>query len=367
MFTEIDIDKVCIEGKCSILDAVTLMNHKHLGIVLVVDSNRKLLGTITDGDVRRALLAKMDLNQSVMKLLDTKVGSRFESPVAALVGQSDAVYLEVMKKHKIYHLPLVDEAGCVARLVTLNDLVPDRLLPVKAVVMAGGKGTRLRPLTENLPKPMLPVGDQPLLELIIEQLREAGIHRVNVTTHYKPEKITEYFGDGSTFGVELNYVSEGQPLGTAGALGLMDVPQEPVLLINGDVLTQVDFRAMLIYHQEHGAEITVAVRKYDLEVPYGVIECEGPIVRRLKEKPLMSFFVNAGIYLLQPSVYNYITNGEHLDMTDLIQRLLDAGRSVVSFPVLEYWMDIGQLEDYEQAQQDIKEFKSQRDSRGGRL
>jgi NDP-sugar pyrophosphorylase family protein len=176
-------------------------------------------------------------------------------------------------------------------------------------------------------------------------------------THYKSEKIVGYFGDGRAFGVELNYVNEEQPLGTGGALGLMPVPQEPLLVINGDILTQVDFRAMLAYHQEYQADMTVAVRRYEMQVPYGVIECEGPNVRRLQEKPQWGFLVNAGIYLLEPLVYQYIPNGERFNMTDLIQWLLDAGRTVVSFPIHEYWLDIGLHADYAQAQEDIAEGK----------
>jgi len=219
--------------------------------------------------------------------------------------------------------------------------------------MAGGLGTRLRPLTEDLPKPMLLVGGKPLIERVIEQLWLAGIRRVNLTTHYKPEKIIEHFGDGSTFGIELNYVNEEHPLGTGGALGLMPMPSQPLLVINGDILTQVNFRAMHAFHQEQKADLTVAVRRYEIQVPYGVIECEGARVRRLQEKPQVGFLVNAGIYLLEPSVYQFIPQNTSFNMTDLIQWLLDAGRTVVSFPVHEYWLDIGQPADYAQAQSDV--------------
>lgn len=355
MIDEADIAKVCVGRDHSIRDGVANMNQNRLGIVLVVDQRRKLLSTITDGDVRRGLMADVDLQAPISVLMDRKVGLAFERPVTAFSGRPSAEYMEVMKKNKIFYLPLVDEERRVTGLLTVGDLIDDQTIPLQAVIMAGGEGTRLRPLTEHLPKPMLPVGNQPLLELLIEQLSDSGIHKVNITTHYKPEKIAEYFGDGSTFGVELNYVSEERPLGTAGALGLMEEVDEPVLVINGDILTKINFCAMLAYHREHQGDMTVAVRKYDLEVPYGVIECEGSSIRQLREKPLMSFFVNAGIYLLEPSVNRFITNGERLDMTDLIQRLLDAGRPVVSFPVLEYWLDIGQLADYEQAQEDVRE------------
>ena len=224
--------------------------------------------------------------------------------------------------------------------------------------MAGGKGSRMRPLTEEVPKPMLPVGDQPLVEIILHQLRDAGVKRVHMTTHHKSEKIYKYFGDGSDFGVELSYVSEDRPLGTAGGLGLMKAPEETLLVINGDILTEVDFRAMVAYHREQRADLTIAVREFDLQVPYGVVECEGAVVRHLREKPLLKFFVNAGIYLLEPVVHRYIPNGQRFDMTDLIQDLIDQGRSVASFPVLEYWLDIGEPLDYERAQRYMKNKKS---------
>lgn len=355
-----DFSNLCITPDNSIRRAVACIDRNEKGIVLITDQERRLLGTITDGDIRRAILAGQGLDAPVSELLARKVSSPYPQPVTAPVGTERAVLLQLMQECDVRQVPLLDADDRVAGLITLDELLPDKVLPLQAVIMAGGSGTRLRPLTEDLPKPMLPVGDRPLLELIIEQLREAGIRQVNITTHYKAEKIIEHFGDGSAFGVELNYVSEDHPLGTAGALGLMEMSQEPLLVINGDILTRVDLRAMLAYHQEHGADLTVAVRQYDLQVPYGVIECNGPVVQRLSEKPLLSFFVNAGIYLLQPSVYHYIPNGERLDMTDLIQLLLEEGRPVVSFPILEYWLDIGQLADYEQAQKDVEDGRMER-------
>jgi len=259
----------------------------------------------------------------------------------------------MMNKYTVRQIPLLDNTGRVVKMALLSDLVKEVQLPLTAVVMAGGYGNRLRPLTKDLPKPMLPVGDRPLLELIIEQLRQSGIQRVNITTHYRAEDIIKHFGDGKSFGVEIKYVTEDRPLGTAGALGLMEAPNEPLLVVNGDVLTRVDFRAMLVYHRENHADLTVAVRRYDWQMPYGIIECEGPRVRQVREKPLFGFLVNAGIYLLEPSVRHYIPKGR-FDMTDLIKRILKDGRPVVGFPIIEYWLDIGQPEDYEQAQKDIK-------------
>lgn len=354
MITEAQLERLCISSNNSIREAVTCIDLNIQGIALVVDSERRLLGTVVDGDVRRAMLAGIDLGDPVSLILARKAESTYPKPVTAPVGVDPEVLLQLMRERIVRQIPLLDNGGRVIGLVTWDDLVPARMLPLQAVIMAGGLGTRLRPLTEDLPKPMLPIGGRPLMELIIEQLREAGVRYVNVTTHYKPEKIMEHFGDGRSFGIEVNYVDENQPLGTGGALGLMPAPQEPLLVINGDILTQVNFRAMLAYHQEQRAEMTVAVRQYSLQVPYGVIECEGGRVCGLREKPQLSFLVNAGIYLLEPSVYNYIPNGQPFNMTDLIQWLLDAGRLVVGFPVHEYWLDIGQHADYTQAQGDVK-------------
>jgi dTDP-glucose pyrophosphorylase len=324
------------------------------GIALVVDQERRLLGTITDGDIRRAILAGTDLESPVSVLLAKKISSQYPKPVTALPETDRKTLIALMQEHVLRQIPILDNDGRVVDLVMMDDLIPTQNLPLQAVIMAGGSGTRLRPLTEDMPKPMLPLGGKPLMELVIEQLRQVGIRRVNITTHYKPEIISNHFGDGSSFGVELNYVNEDKPLGTGGALGLIDAPTETMLVINGDILTQVDFRAMLAYHQEHRAVMTVAVRQYDIKVPYGVIECEGSRVATLKEKPQMHLLVNAGVYLLEPTVYEFIPKRKHFNMTDLIQWLLDSDRIVVSFPIIEYWLDIGQLVDYAKAQNDVE-------------
>ncbi len=355
-----DLTSLCVSPDSTIRDAMSCMDCTRLGIVLVVDDDRRLMGTITDGDMRRAVLANTDLTQSIDALLARKTGTRYARPITAPVNADRSTYLNLLKRHSIMQLPLVDGEERVVGLVTLDEFLPDREVPLRAVVMAGGEGSRMRPFTEDVPKPMLPLGDQPLMEIIIQQLRDAGIKHVNVTTHYKSEKITEHFGDGRNFGVEIAYVTEDRPLGTAGALGLMEVPKETILVINGDILTQVDFRAMLAFHQEYRGDLTMAVREYDVRVPFGVVECQGASVARLTEKPLLKFFVNAGIYLLEPMVYRYIPNGQRFDMTDLIQRLLDEGRRVVSFPIREYWLDIGLPDDYLKAQIDVKSGKSSR-------
>lgn len=348
-----DLDLLCIAADARIRDALALIDRNRHGIVLAVTPERRLIATVTDGDLRRAILAGNGLDAPLSDVLDAK---RTHTPITAPLGGDHVTFLALMREKTIRQLPLLDADGCVAGLVTAEDLLPP-VAQVQAVIMAGGFGKRLRPLTDSLPKPMLPVGDKPVMELIINQLRGAGIHTVNVTTHFAPEKITEYFGDGGAFGVDLRYVSENSPLGTAGALQLLEQKHEPLLVINGDILTQVDFRAMHAYHREHHAVVTVGVRQYEFQVPYGVVRSDGVTVQAIDEKPVYNFFINAGIYLLEPSVHEFIGSGERLDMTDLIRKLVEAGRTVVSFPIVEYWLDIGQHADYQQAQQDMQSGK----------
>ena len=348
-----DFSNLFIGLEHSIREAAVALDRSARGIVLVVDEEKTLLNTITDGDIRRAMLAGVNLDRPITELLQRKQDSPYRTPVTAPAETDRTVLLQMMQERNVRQIPLLDEKGRVLDLVTLSELLPDEVLPIEAVIMAGGYGKRLMPLTKELPKPMLPIGDRPLMQVMIEQLRQAGIRRVNVMTHYQRDKIADYFGDGKAFGVELSYVAEDRPLGTAGGLGLMKAPSEPILVVNGDILTRVDFRAMLAYHRDHKADITVAVRQYDVQLPYGVLECENHQVRKVREKPLLSFFVNAGIYLIEPSIHSYIPNDTSFDMTDLIQRLLDEGRPVVSFPILEYWLDIGQADHYHQAQADV--------------
>jgi dTDP-glucose pyrophosphorylase len=348
-----DISQFVIPAAATIGQVMTCIDRNTKGIALVVDADGRLLNTVTDGDIRRSILAGVKLDAPLAALLERKRAVSRATPVTALAGSSAPELLRVMQEHHIRHLPLVDGAGRAVELATLDELLPSEQLPLQAVIMAGGAGTRLRPLTQDLPKPMLPVGGRPMLEHVIEQLRGAGINRVNITTHYKREVIENHFGDGHGFGVEVSYVKETQPLGTAGALGLMDSPKEPLLVVNGDILTRVDFRAMLRFHREHQADLTVAVRQYDVNVPFGVIETNGERVTKVVEKPVLNFFVNAGIYLLEPCVHQFIPNGQRYDMTELIQHLVAQGRRVVSFPVLEYWLDIGQHADYVAAQSQV--------------
>ncbi|MCX6641685.1 MAG: nucleotidyltransferase family protein [bacterium] len=348
-----DLEKYLAPPDASIRSVMACIDRNTKGIALIVDQERRLIGTITDGDVRRAILTGVNLDASVSGLLDAKSDLRYRRPITADYDASTDELFKVMHQHRIRQLPILDSQQHVLDLVTIDDLLPENGLPLQAVIMAGGFGTRLHPLTEDLPKPMLPVGDRPLLQRTIEHLRDAGIRKVQVSTHYLQEKITDYFGDGKAFGVELNYLFEDHPMGTAGALGLMDKIDEPLLVINGDILTQIDYRAMLDFHLQNFADMTVAVRQYEFKVPYGVVETEGVRVTRILEKPVVKNFVNAGIYLLSPEVQKCIPDTAHYDMPELIGYLISQGNLVISFPVREYWIDIGEFKEYRQAQTDV--------------
>jgi len=349
-----DLTNILVNPNNSIRQTAILINLNRKGIVLVVNNKKQLLGTITDGDIRRSIIESIDLDSPVSVILRRKAELSFPSPVTAVFGTEGEALLKIMRDHTIHQIPLLDSEGQVLGLAIMDDLLLSEAPQMQAVIMAGGLGTRLRPLTEELPKPMLPLDGKPLMEHMIEKLRQVGIRRVNITTRYKSERIEEYFGDGKTFGIELCYFNEDQPLGTGGSLGLIKVPTEPMLVINGDIFTQVDFKAMLAFHQENRADMTVSVHQYGMQVPYGVVECEGTHILSISEKPQIHFLVNAGIYIIEPIVYQYIPNDDHFNMTDLIRWLLNAGRNVISFPIFEYWLDIGQPADYEQAQNDMQ-------------
>lgn len=347
------VEEAMVDLNVPVRQVMRKINLSGFGIAVVVDDCEKVIATVTDGDIRRAILGNIDLDLPIQTLLDQQIHSR-GNPIVALEGTDQSELLEMMRYHSVRQIPLIDQNGCLVDIAVLNALISEQELPITAVVMAGGYGTRLRPLTEQLPKPMLPVGDKPLLELIIQQLSRSGIHRVNLTTHYKADKIIEYFGNGRNFGVDISYVEEDEPLGTAGSLSLLEDSDLPVLVINGDILTKVDFRAMLEFHAEHVADMTVAVRQHEFLIPYGVVDTNGSHVNSITEKPVMRHLINAGMYLLGREALKFIPIGEPYTMPELISKLITEGKSVISFPVEEYWLDIGHQADYAQAQEDAK-------------
>ncbi len=339
-------------------DVLTVIDKNGEGVALVVSAERELLGIVTDGDIRRGILAQLDFKEPVSAFLAHKTQVIGKKPLAAPADLSAPDIARLMEVRLVRHLPLLDDEQKIAGLALRRDPAKMRHLPLRAVVMAGGFGSRLRPFTEDTPKPLLPVGDKPVIERTIEQLRNAGVYRVSITTHYHAEKIEEHFGDGRAFGIDLSYTHETEPLGTAGALAGLRGGGDPLLVINGDILTAVDYGAMLDFHREHEATITVGVRKYEMSVPFGVLDVEGAAVTGLREKPSYSLFINAGIYLLEPSVLDLIPEKKRSDMTELIQSVLDSGTGkVISFPIHEYWIDIGQLQDYMRAQADAASGK----------
>jgi dTDP-glucose pyrophosphorylase len=336
-----------IDPGATITEAVQRLDVAGTGALLLGDSSGRLYGLLTDGDVRRALLRGVSFGLPCSSIATP-------DPVCVQEGTLGPEALRVMNESEVNHLPVVDAAGNLTGLLLRRDLVREDTVAISAVIMAGGFGSRLRPLTDQIPKPMLPVGDRPLLERTIARLRDSGIRTVNVTTHHLADQIKSHFGDGEAMGVDIHYVSEERPLGTCGGLRLVEELKEPVLVINGDILTGVNFGDLVGFHRKVGADATVCVRKYEVQVPYGVVEVDGTWLRGVKEKPSVGFFVNAGIYLLEPTVQRFIPEGERFDMTDLIARLLAEGRPVATFPIVEYWLDVGQPADYAQAQRDVE-------------
>ncbi len=349
-----NIASLCIPPDASIRQAMELVDRHGTGIVLVVDREGRLTATVTDGDVRRAILGGHGLSDPVTVLADYS-GRGSPIPLTAPEGTSTAALLEMMTESGVHQMPLVDREGRVVDLALLKQLSREPPLPMSAVIMAGGYGRRLLPLTEDCPKPMLPVGGRPLLEITLERLRRSGIRSVNITTHYLARQISDHFGDGSRFGMDIRYVEESRPLGTAGALALLDRCTEPLLVINGDVVTDLDFGAMRRFHAEHEAAATIAVAQHQFQISYGVVEHDGPYARRVVEKPVMRHLVNAGIYLIEPDAQAYVPRDALFNMTDLIDRMIEAGERVVVFPVREYWIDVGQPGDYHRVQRDVSD------------
>ena len=344
------LDRVVISPTASISEAMAQLDKAGTGALVLCEDGNKLYGILTDGDIRRAVLRGVALDSACDHIAN-------RNPATAQVTISATSALHLMNKNDIHHLPVIDAENNIVDLILRHDIVAEVKSNLSAVIMAGGYGKRLLPLTEHVPKPMLPVGERPLLERTIEQLRRSGIREISLITHYLSESIEQHFGDGRSFGVRLNYVQEDNPLGTAGGLKLMKKPTCPFVVINGDILTGLSFEMMHDFHRKNRAEITVGVRKYEVKVPFGIVECDDVRVTHLKEKPSLSFFVNAGIYLMEPSICDYIPEKQYFNMTDLIQELLNLGKPVASFPIMEYWLDVGQHADYRQAQEDIRDGK----------
>lgn len=346
-----DWRKVILKQTDTMQLAIEVLNNESLRIVLVVDDEGTLLGTITDGDVRRGLINHLTMDAKLSDFMHRE-------PTVATVDESRDAILMKMKKLDLLQIPILDNERKVVGLETLQHLLEKVRYDNPVFLMAGGFGKRLSPLTDHTPKPLLKVGSKPILETILEQFISAGFHDFYISTHYKAEMVREHFGDGSQWDVSIKYIHEKEPLGTAGALGLLpeDLPELPILMMNSDLLTKIDFEHLLNFHMEHDSDATMCVREYDFQVPYGVIKAQEHRITNIVEKPVHKFFVNAGIYVLSPSIVASVEGTTYLDMPHMLEASIKKGSHVNMFPVHEYWLDIGQMEQFDQAQQDLSEL-----------
>lgn len=328
--------------------AIQVLDREALKIVMVADERSRLLGTITDGDIRRALIRHQGMDTRLADVMN-------KEPTFAQIKDGREAILAMMKAKDLLQVPIVDDAGCIVGLETLQHLIKKNKLDNPVFLMAGGFGKRLRPLTDDIPKPLLKIGSKPILETILSQFVESGFHNFFISTHYKAEMVQEHFGDGSKWGVSIRYIHEKEPLGTAGALGLLPdgLPDLPVMMMNGDLLTDINYERLLDFHNAQGGVATMCVREYDFQVPYGVITVEDQAIKRVIEKPIHKFFVNAGIYVLSQELVKSVDGDNYLDMPHLLDEVIQSGAQVNSFPIHEYWLDIGRMEEFERANRDV--------------
>ena len=341
------VSDIKISPEATIRESLQVIDSGAMKIALVVDESDRLIGTLTDGDIRRGILAGLNLEDTIRTIYH-------KNPITVSLTDSKEKIIEIAIARRIYQIPVLDENGRVVRLAEIDHLIRKEVHPNLVVLMAGGLGARLRPLTENTPKPMLPVGGKPILETVIRQFRKHGYTRFVISLNYLGDSIRNHFGDGSALGVDIQYIVENERMGTAGAIGLLPVlPREPFFVMNGDILTTVDFESLMDFHVRNQSMATMCIREFGMEVPYGVVRLNKDTIVSIEEKPVQQFYVNAGIYVLEPAAAGLVTPGQPMDMTNLFEKAVDRGMATLSFPIREYWMDIGKHEDYERANQDF--------------
>ena len=320
---------------------ISVIEKGGLRIALVLSNENKLIGTISDGDIRRGLLKGLSLDSSLFKII------KKDCFTATFKTKREEI-LQIMRENAISQIPIISSNDEFMGLEIAEELLPNKrkfTLPNYALLMAGGRGTRLKPITNDCPKPMLPINNKPILEIILEQCINSGIRNFYISVHYLAEKIINHFGNGSKWDVNIEYIKEDIPLGTAGALKL--IPKNlshPLILINGDVLTKTNFQNVLKYHITNEAEITICAREQILSSAYGVIEVDGIKLKSMIEKPSFRQLVNAGIYVLNPSVLELIKQKKYIDMPELIMSCKEKKGNIIVYPVHEYWLDIGKPE-----------------------
>lgn len=342
------IKTLIVPDTASVREAMQVIDGGARQIALVVDTEGRLVAVVTDGDIRRRLLSGVGLDAPVAEVMRKDF-----SAVPSTKGVEAA--RQLMQARKLHQIPVVDEGGRPVDLVHIDDFTGITKRDTRIVLMAGGLGSRLRPLTETTPKPMLPIEGRPILEVIIRRLINQGYYDFTIALNYKGDMIRDHFRDGSIFGARIGYVQEDKRMGTAGALSLLaERPTSPFVVMNSDLLTSLRFDALLRFHEETGAVATMCGREYSMQVPYGVIEMEGTALKGIIEKPTHSHFINAGIYVLSPEVLDYVEPDNWLDMPTLFERVIEDGKTASVFPVQEYWIDIGRIQDLERACADTR-------------
>lgn len=334
----------------SLREAIKAIDDGAVQICLVVEDDDRLVATLTDGDVRRALLAGHDIDAPIREFMNV-------APLTAGLDDSPQVVAALMQRGSVRQIPILDAAGRICELA-LQEKIGG--MPVRrenlVVLMAGGLGSRLHPLTIETPKPLLPVGERPLLETIIEGFVNQGFADFRICVNYKAEMIEAHFGDGAKWNVKIEYLQEEEVLGTAGGLrNLKEQPTAPIIVMNGDLLTKINYQQLLDFHLQNDAAATMCVREYEWQVPFGVVELDHNRLTRITEKPVHKSFVNAGIYVLEPPLLETIPADGACDMTTLFDTMIDDGRSVVAFPIREYWLDVGYKDDLVRANGEFAE------------
>lgn len=338
-----DWRKAVLASGSSLQQAIRCLNESSVQIVLVASPDGRLEGTLTDGDIRRGLLRGQSLDSPIDPLVN-----REPLVVPPQLGRDDV--LQLMRANRIHQLPVVDEDRCIVGLHLLDELMAPQQRTNLMVVMAGGKGTRLRPHTENCPKPLLPVGGKPMLEHIVERARMEGFSRFVFAVYYLGHMIEEHFGDGSHWDVRIEYLRETSPLGTAGAISLLQPrPDAPFVVTNGDVLTDIRYGELIDFHGRHSAAATMAVRLHEWEHPFGVVRTEGVDIVGFEEKPVTRTHINAGVYVLEPWALDLLSAGEHCDMPALFARLQEQAQRTIVYPMHEPWLDVGRGDDLQRA------------------
>lgn len=346
----ISVEELKLTVNSTIKEALQLIDSGATKIAIVVDADDVLIGTLTDGDIRRAILSGIALDQSIDGVFNT-------NPTVVRENISKEEIINICTTKKIYQIPVVDDKRKVISIDVLDELLKPEVHSNKVVLMVGGLGSRLRPLTENTPKPMLHVGGKPILQTIVESFSNYGYVNIVLCVNYKSHVIKDYFGDGSKFGVNIEYVFEDERLGTAGALNLLsEKPDKPFFVMNGDLLTNINFEHLFEFHQANDAIASMCVREYDFQVPYGVVNLENGLIKSIIEKPVQKFFVSAGIYMLQPQCIDYIPENQQFDMPALFEKLIEMNKKAISFPLREYWIDIGRIDEYEKANSEYHEM-----------